>query len=143
MPLFALFQNNICRGWSCKRKVSQKKLWWKKPRGGGADLAPPGQLGLRKSFSHILYIELFKNLSHTFSSLVVLLLKRMHTDCAQTLSDATPPVGKVHPFSKMAITFTPILKFLCPLRFRNFPCLCHIVYIKARRAISNFLGVRH
>ena len=30
---------------------------------------------------------------------------------AQTLPDATPPVGKIHPFSKIAITFELIRKF--------------------------------
>ena len=37
--------------------------------------------------------------------------------CAQTLPDATPPIGKIQPFSKMAITLKPIMQFLCPLRF--------------------------
>ena len=29
----------------------------------------------------------------------------------QTLPDATPPVGKIHPFSKIAVTFEPIQRF--------------------------------
>ena len=33
LPLFALHQNNNCQGWSCKRKVAQKKLRRKNPRG--------------------------------------------------------------------------------------------------------------
>ena len=37
---------------------------------------------------------------------------------AQTLPDEAPPVGKVHPFSKIAVTFEPIQQFWCPLRFR-------------------------
>ena len=36
----------------------------------------------------------------------------------QTLPDATPPVGKIHPFSKIAVTFEPIQRFRCPSRFR-------------------------
>ena len=32
--------------------------------------------------------------------------------CAQTLSDATPPIGRIHQFSKIAVTFEPIMKFL-------------------------------
>ena len=36
------------------------------------------------------------------------LLRRMQ---AQTLPDATPPIGKLHPVSKMAITFEPLLGF--------------------------------
>ena len=39
LPLFALHQNNNFQGWSCKRKVSQKKLQQKNPRGGRS--APP------------------------------------------------------------------------------------------------------
>jgi hypothetical protein len=30
---------------------------------------------------------------------------------AQTLPDATPPIGKIHPFSKMAVTFEPLMGF--------------------------------
>ena len=29
----------------------------------------------------------------------------------QTLPNATPPVGKIHPFSKIAVTFEPIQRF--------------------------------
>ena len=29
----------------------------------------------------------------------------------QTLPDATPPVGKVHPFSKITVNFEPIQRF--------------------------------
>ena len=36
----------------------------------------------------------------------------------QTLPNATPPVGKIHPFIKIAVTFEPIQRFRCPLRFR-------------------------
>ena len=39
-------------------------------------------------------------------------------DEGQTLPDATPPVGKIHPFSKIAVTFKPIQRFKCPSRFR-------------------------
>ena len=30
---------------------------------------------------------------------------------AQTLPNATPPIGKFHPFSKMAATFKPLMGF--------------------------------
>ena len=30
---------------------------------------------------------------------------------AQTLSDATPPIGKIHLFSKMAVTLEPLIGF--------------------------------
>ena len=29
----------------------------------------------------------------------------------QTLPDATPPMGKIHPFSKIAVTFEPLMRF--------------------------------
>ena len=31
-----------------------------------------------------------------------------------------PPIGKIHPFSKMAVTFEPVIKFWCPSGFRKF-----------------------
>ena len=36
------------------------------------------------------------------------LLRRLK---AQTLPDATPPMGNIHPFSKMAVTFEPLMGF--------------------------------
>ena len=36
----------------------------------------------------------------------------------QTLPNATPPLGKIHPFSKIAITFEPMKQFICPSIFR-------------------------
>ena len=45
------------------------------------------------------------------------LLRRLQ---AQTLPDATPPIGQIHPFSKMAVTSEPLMGFKCPSRFRNF-----------------------
>ena len=33
------------------------------------------------------------------------LLRRLQ---AQTLPEATPPIGQIHPFSKMAVTFEPL-----------------------------------
>ena len=36
----------------------------------------------------------------------------------QTIPGATPPVGKNHPFIKIAVTFEPIQQFRCPSRFR-------------------------
>ena len=38
----------------------------------------------------------------------------------QTPTEATPPVGKIHPFSKIAVTFEPVQRFICPSRFRFF-----------------------
>ena len=36
------------------------------------------------------------------------LLRRLQ---AHTLPDATPPIGKIHPFSKMALTLEPLMGF--------------------------------
>ena len=36
------------------------------------------------------------------------LLRRLQ---AQTLPDEAPPLGKIHPFSKIAVTFGPIQQF--------------------------------
>ena len=32
--------------------------------------------------------------------------------------DATPPIDKIHPFSKIALTFEPMMQFLYHLIFR-------------------------
>ena len=45
------------------------------------------------------------------------LLRRLQ---AQTLPDATPPIGKIHPFSNMAVTFEPPMRFWYPLGYRKF-----------------------
>ena len=29
-----------------------------------------------------------------------------------------PPIGKIHPFSKIAVSLEPEMRFGCPLRFR-------------------------
>ena len=29
-----------------------------------------------------------------------------------------PPIGKIHPFSKIAVTLEPVMQFGCPSRFR-------------------------
>ena len=41
------------------------------------------------------------------------LLRRLQ---AQTLPDEAPPMDKIHPFSKIAVTFEPELQFRCPSR---------------------------
>ena len=45
-----------------------------------------------------------------------------------------PPIGKIHPFSKMTVTFEPPLEFWCPSGFRKF-------LITTGRPISSPLGV--
>ena len=36
------------------------------------------------------------------------LLRRLQ---AQTLPDEAPPIGKIHPFTKIAVTFEPLMGF--------------------------------
>ena len=36
---------------------------------------------------------------------------------ARTLPDATPPLGKLPPFTKIAVTFDPMKRFRFPSRF--------------------------
>ena len=43
------------------------------------------------------------------------LLRRLQT---QTLPNATPPLGKISLFTKIAVTFEPTKRFRCPSRFR-------------------------
>ena len=40
-------------------------------------------------------------------------------DCRPSTTEA-PPIGKIHPNSKIAITFEAVMQILCPLRFRIF-----------------------
>ena len=60
---------------------------------------------------------------------------------AQSLPYAPTPKGKIHPLSKMAITFELLMQFWCPSRFRMFfDTIIYSLFISAR-AISNFLVV--
>ena len=43
------------------------------------------------------------------------LLRRLQ---AQTLADEAPPMDKIHQFSKIAVTFEPVMRFGCPSGFR-------------------------
>ena len=36
----------------------------------------------------------------------------------QNLSDATPPIGNIHPFSQMTVTFEEMIEFEYPVRFK-------------------------
>ena len=42
----------------------------------------------------------------------------LHRLQAQTLPDEAQPIGKIHPFSKIAITFKPVMRFGCLSGFR-------------------------
>ena len=44
------------------------------------------------------------------------LLRRLQ---ARTLPDATTPIGNIRPFSKMTITFEPLMGFWCPSVYRK------------------------
>ena len=37
---------------------------------------------------------------------------------AQTLPDEAPPMGKINPFSNIAVTFEPVMQMGCPSEFR-------------------------
>ena len=56
------------------------------------------------------------------------LLRRLQ---AQTLPDATTPIGKIHPFNKIATNFEPVMRLGCPLRFIN------ILYFMTESTIFN------
>ena len=61
-------------------------------------------------------VEWFTNFFYYLPTILkTSLLRRLQ---AQTLPDAAPPVGKIHPFSKIAVTFEPLQRFWCPSRFR-------------------------
>ena len=40
--------------------------------------------------------------------------KSCFAGCAQTVPNATQPTGKIHPFSKIAVTFEPVMQFRYP-----------------------------
>ena len=59
----------------------------------------------------------------------------------QTLLDATPPKGKIHPISIIAVTFEPMMQFVCPLILKIVCNLCSTVYFMIGTNISNHLGL--
>ena len=52
------------------------------------------------------------------------LLRRLQ---AQTLHNEAPPIGKIHQFSKIAITFESVMQFGCTLVFRISKKNCNIL----------------
>ena len=66
------------------------------------------------------------------------LLRRLQE---QTLPDEAPPMGKIHPFSKITVTFEPVMQFWCPSRFRISLKNCSLVYFMTESTISNHWGV--
>ena len=61
-------------------------------------------------------IQRFWYVQYVGPTLKTSLLRRLQ---AQTLPDEAPPEGKIHPFSKIAITFEPIQWFWCPSGFKR------------------------
>ena len=63
------------------------------------------------------------NKNHTRTDQTIPAWKRSETSLMrslheQTLPDATQPIGKMFPFSKIFVTFELIQQLLCPLRCR-------------------------
>ena len=50
-----------------------------------------------------------------FRLIITRLLRRLQ---AQTLPGEAPPIGKIHPFGRIAVSFEPEMRFGCPLGFR-------------------------
>ena len=59
----------------------------------------------------------------------------------QTLPDASPPVGKTHPFSEIVVTVDSIKQFRCPSSFRISKKNVNIVSFMTGSTILNRLGV--
>ena len=47
----------------------------------------------------------------------------------QALSDATPPIGTIYPFTKMDVTFDTAMQFWCISEFRKFFNNYDIIYL--------------
>ena len=60
------------------------------------------------------------------------LLRRLQ---AQTLPDANPPIGEIHPFSNIAVVFEPMIQFVYPLRFRM-PYTCETISILLMESLA-------
>ena len=58
----------------------------------------------------------------------------------QTLPNATPPVCKIYPFSKIAVTFEPMQRFRCPSRL-EISEKCQFIFFMTGSNIFNRLGV--
>ena len=61
------------------------------------------------------------------------LLRRMQ---AQALSDATPPIGQIHTFSKMTVIFEPLMGFSCSSGFRKFLFTIYFITIYTRLGVA-------
>ena len=72
--------------------------------------------------------------SCTNSSIKTSLLRRLQV---QTLPDEAPPMGKIHQFSKNAVTFDPIM----PFKILNLPKICKVFYFMTQSTILNDVGL--
>ena len=63
-----------------------------------------------------LWVRLKSNLNDFFLYTKTSLQRRLH---AQTLPNATPLIGKILQFTKIAVFFEPMKRFRCPSRFRK------------------------
>ena len=71
-------------------------------------LLPPCKVCTRgRAIPHFPH-ELLYTTGNTAITLETSLLRRLQ---AQTLPDATPPIGSINQFSKIAVTFEPIMQF--------------------------------
>ena len=82
--------------------------------------------------------KIWINLSYIFLDVS---LKYRFPGCAQTLPNATPSIGKINPFSKMAVPFEPMKQFVYPLRLRM-TCATKVYFIIGS-TISNRLGPKN
>ena len=48
-----------------------------------------------------------------------------------------PPINKIHPFSKIAVTLEPVMHFGFPSRFKISNTFCNLVYFMTESSLSN------
>ena len=70
---------------------------------------------LKMNGNGCILLELLDIAGNGFKCLETSLLHRLQ---AQTLPNEAPPMGKIHPFSKIAVTFEPVMQFGRPSGFR-------------------------
>ena len=86
---------------SKKRGGGQSPFWTRKLRAGG----PPAVIMYTHKKVQLLVTKCHQEKSLTTKTS---LLRRLQT---QTLADASPPIGKIYPFTKMAVPFEPVMQF--------------------------------
>ena len=66
---------------------------------------------LFKHFTINIFVPFDLSDKKTFLYLIFLYTSLLRRLQAQTLPDATQPIGKIYPFTKMTITFEPLMRF--------------------------------